>query len=249
LEILEVYEYQVTRYDRETGNGGLFTEYIDTFLKLKQEASGYPSWVRTEYDKVRYSDQFHQDEGIRPDRDSIGYNAAKRGLAELCLNSMWGKLTERSNRTQTKLISQPAELNRFLVTPGVEVQNMLFANDDVVWISWQYSADERVSSLRYTNEVIGAYVTAGARINLYGFLDKLQEKTIYCDTDSVIFLQLGPGSEPALIKTGDNLGQMQSELKKGELIVEVVCAGPKNYAYKTYTSATDESKTFVKLEG
>ena len=125
MEILEIYEYQVTRYDPKTGNGGIFAEYIDTFFKLKQEASGYPRWVRTEDDKVRYSDQFHQDEGIRLDRDSIGYNAAKRGLAKLCLNSMWGKLTERSNRTQTKLNSQPAELYRFLVTPGVEVQNML----------------------------------------------------------------------------------------------------------------------------
>jgi len=45
LEILEVYEYQVTRYDPETGNGGLFAVYIDTLFKLKQEASGYPSRV------------------------------------------------------------------------------------------------------------------------------------------------------------------------------------------------------------
>jgi len=80
-------------------------------------------------------------------------------------------------------ISQPAELYRFLVTPGVEVQNMLFANDDVVWKSWQYSADERVPTLRHTNEVIDAYVTTRGRIYLYGFLDKLQEKAIYCDTD------------------------------------------------------------------
>jgi len=209
VEILEVYEYQVTRYDPETGNGGLFAEYIDTFVKLKQEARGYPSWVRTE-DNLRYSDQFHQDEGILLDRDSIGYNAAKRGLAKLCLKSMWGKLTERSNRTQTKLISQPAELYRCLVTPGVEVQSMLFANDDLVWISWQYSADERVPSFRFTNEVIGAYITAGARIYLYGFLDKLQKKAIYCDTDSVIFIQPGQECKPTLIKTGDKLGQMQS---------------------------------------
>jgi len=142
---------------------------------------------------------------------------------------MWGKLTERSNRTQTKLISEPGELYRFLVTPGAEVQNMLFASDDVVWISWQYSADERVPSLRHTNEVIGAYVTAGARIHLYGFLDKLQEKAIY-RIGTLIFIQPGPGNEPSLIETGDNLGQMQSELKKGEIIVDVVCAGPKNYA-------------------
>jgi len=105
LEILEVYEYRVTRYDPQTGEGGLFADYIDTFLKLKAEASGCPSWVRTEDDEVRYIDQFYQDQGIRLDRDSILYNAAKRGLAKLCLNSMWGKLTERSNRTQTNLIS------------------------------------------------------------------------------------------------------------------------------------------------
>jgi len=35
----------------------------------------------------------------------------------------------------------------------------------------------------------------------------------------------------------------------GEVIVEVVCAGPKNYAYKTYTSATAESKTVCKVRG
>ena len=81
---------------------------------------------------------------------------------------------------------------------------MLFANDDVVWISWQYSADERVPSLRHTNDVIGAYVTAGARIHLYGFLDKLQEKAIYTDMDSVIFIQPGQERKPTLIETGDN---------------------------------------------
>jgi len=83
LEILDVYEYRVTRYDPETGSGGFFAEYIDTFLKLKQEASGYASWVRTEDDEVRYMDRIRRDEGIRLDRDSIGYNAAKRGLAKL----------------------------------------------------------------------------------------------------------------------------------------------------------------------
>ena len=39
---------------------------------------------------------------------------------------------------------------------------------------------------------------------------------------------------------------MQSEVKKDEIIVEVVCAGPKNYAYKTYNSETGESKTDCK---
>jgi len=40
LEILEFYEHRITRYDPETGEGGLFADYMDTCLKLKAEASG-----------------------------------------------------------------------------------------------------------------------------------------------------------------------------------------------------------------
>jgi hypothetical protein len=162
-----VYEYGVTQYDPRTCEGGLFAEYINTFLKLKADARGLPSWVRIPDDEERYIREFNTSEGILLNRDSIRLNAAKRGLSKLCLTPLWGKLTERSNRNQTRLISDPQELYRFLVMPGIEVQNMMFASDDVVWIAWQYSSAERVPSLRHTNEVVGAYVTAGARIHLY----------------------------------------------------------------------------------
>ena len=69
---------------------------------------------------------------------------------------MWGKLTERNDRTRTKLISDPQELYRFLSTPGIEVAALVFASDDVVWASWRYIAEENVHNLRQTNEVIGA---------------------------------------------------------------------------------------------
>jgi len=51
LEIQEFYQYEVTQYDPHTGEGGLFAEYINTFLKIKAEVSGYPSWVRTSQDE------------------------------------------------------------------------------------------------------------------------------------------------------------------------------------------------------
>jgi len=109
-KMIEVYEYDVTQYDPQTGHGGLFAKYIDTFLKLKTEASGYPDWVQTpEYDD-RYIANFYASEGIRIDKDAIRPNAAKRGLAKLCQNSTWGKLTERSNRSNSKMISDPYDL-------------------------------------------------------------------------------------------------------------------------------------------
>jgi hypothetical protein len=75
---------------------------------------------------------------------------------------MWVKLTECNHRCKTELISNPQELYRFLATPGIDVANLLFDSDDVVWVSWKYAAEERISKLPHTNEVIGSFVTAGA---------------------------------------------------------------------------------------
>ena len=65
LEIYEVYEYQVIQYNPERGEGGLFVDYINTFLKLKAEASGYPGWVRSPADEERQIESFWNTEGIR----------------------------------------------------------------------------------------------------------------------------------------------------------------------------------------
>jgi hypothetical protein len=238
LEIQEIFEYVVTQYDPETGEGGLFVVYINTFLKLKAEASEYPSWVRTPDDEDRYIASL-----IRVKEsdltDFMRYNAAKRGLSKHCLNSLWGKLTP--------IISDPQELYKLLVTTGIEVQNMMLASDYVVCISWQYFSEERVPSRRHTNEVIGAYVTAGVRIHLYSYLDRLQDRAIYTDSNSITYIQ--PRDESALVGTGDNLGPMTSELKHNEIISDVVCAGPKNYAYKTINSLSGGSKTVCKVRG
>ena len=69
-----------------SGEGGLFVEYNNTFLKVNAEANVYPSWVRTQSDEDRYIEELRQIEGILLNKDSIRHNASKRGLAKLCLN-------------------------------------------------------------------------------------------------------------------------------------------------------------------
>ena len=69
-----------------------------------------------------------------------------------------GNLAERQNRTQTKQISGPHELYRILATPGVEVVNLLFASDSVVWVSCRYIAEKRVPSMRHTNVACGGLI-------------------------------------------------------------------------------------------
>jgi len=112
----------------------------------------------------------------------------------------WRNLTQRNDRTQTNVISEPQELYSFLAKPGIEVTNLTFARDDVVYMSWKHAAGEYAPSLRHTIEVLGAYFTAGARIHLYRYFDRLGENAIYCDTDSLIYIQ--PRDETKLIETG-----------------------------------------------
>ena len=64
VEIHEVYEYAVTQYDKASGEGGLFEEYNNTFVKLKAEANGYPSWVRSPSDVDQYIEEFRQSQDI-----------------------------------------------------------------------------------------------------------------------------------------------------------------------------------------
>ena len=122
---------------------------------MKPEANGYPGGDRSPEDEERCVESFGTIEMISLDWESIKSNAAKRSLAKLFLKSMWGKLTEMKDRTQTKFTSEPKELYRFVATPGIEVTNLTFGSDDVVWVSWKHAPEEHVSTLHHTNEAIG----------------------------------------------------------------------------------------------
>ena len=87
LTCYEVYHWSETEeYDPDTKQGGLFTEYVNTFLKLKQEASGWPEWCKTEEDRQQYVTNYAANEGIQLDMNNIQKNPGLRSLSKLALN-------------------------------------------------------------------------------------------------------------------------------------------------------------------
>ena len=74
INVYKVYQYEVTRYDPATGKSGLYVEYVNAFLKLKAEASGYPSWVRSPDYEDRYVWKF----GWRGRPTGQGFHPAQR---------------------------------------------------------------------------------------------------------------------------------------------------------------------------
>ena len=52
LKVYEVWQYDtVTKYDPGTCDGGLFAQYMNTFVKIRMEASVYPSHCDTDFKK------------------------------------------------------------------------------------------------------------------------------------------------------------------------------------------------------
>ena len=84
-------------------------------------------------------------------------------------------------------------------------------------------------------------------MELYSYLDSLGERALYCDTDSVIFVQ--KVCEPPLIECYDALGDMTSKLKYNVYIAEFVSAEPENCFYKLCNSVTREEKIVCKVRG
>ena len=75
LKVYEVYHWnETTQYDPNTQEGGLFSKYINTFLKLKQQASDWPEWVKTPEDAKRYIDKYFEKEGVQLDWNEIQKN-------------------------------------------------------------------------------------------------------------------------------------------------------------------------------
>lgn len=75
------------QYDPETNpDGGLFTAYINEFLKLKQESDGWPLGVKSLGEKQAFLDEWKRREGISLREDHMVKNGGLRQLAKLMLN-------------------------------------------------------------------------------------------------------------------------------------------------------------------
>ena len=142
--------------------------------------------------------------------------------------------------TKTARVTEPKELFDYLDSDQYEVSEALMVNDETVEIQYT-NKDEFVEEKGKVNIVIAAFTTAYARLKLYDLLDLLQERVLYYDTDSMIYVHEPGKPDPPL---GDYLGDLTDELDAGDYITTFISGGPKNYAY-----LTNNGKTETKIRG
>ncbi|XP_055351578.1 uncharacterized protein LOC129597903 [Paramacrobiotus metropolitanus] len=230
--------YEVWHY--ETFDDHLFKEYIDRFLKIKTEASGWPSDVTAENEKRKYIADFEEREGVKLDYDKVKENPGLRALAKLCLNSFWGRLGMQDNKLNTMYIHDPKTFYEMLFSGKHHVHSWDLFDDNVVQITYT-KEDGFIEQNPNTNVVLAAFTTCWARLHLYQFMDMAQERLLYFDTDSIFFVSKPGWPDPP---TGRFLGDLTDELKPGQHITQFVSLGAKTYAY-----TTNDGHSVVKIKG
>lgn len=234
VRVDEIWQYEITRYDPVTRRGGLFAEYIDTFLRIKQEASGVPANCLGDDDAIdRYVASYERAEGIKLDRAALCANPGLRSLAKLALNSFWGKFGQRENLTNTKVVSTRRELMDLLTSAEIKVTGILPVNHQVIYVNYTATGNA-IRPTQTSNVVIAAYTTAQARLKLYEYLEGLGRRVLYCDTDSCIYVSRPDNSNDYEPPIGQFLGDLTDELETygpGSYITSFVSGGPKFYAY------------------
>ena len=240
LKTYEVYHWEESsQYDPTTCTGGLFAAFVNTFLKVKQEASGWPLWCITDQDKLNYIEDYHTKEGVRLDPRKICKNPGRRALAKLLLNSFWGKFAQRSNLSQFEYAHTQAEFFRLMLDKAKIVTDFHIVNEDTITIEYKYTDDE-VPDSPNGNIVIASFTTAWARLHLLEVLHTVGRNCLYYDTDSVIYADDGLMD----VRLGDYLGQLTNELPNDQYITQFVSGGPKNYSY-----VTNKGETVCKVRG
>ncbi|XP_018576210.1 uncharacterized protein LOC108914802 [Anoplophora glabripennis] len=248
VEIYEIWKYKIEQYNPNTKSGGLFADYISTFLKLKQQASGLPTDCNSDEKKEKYIKDYFEREGVRLEPKEIEFNPGLRQVGKSVITSFWGKLGQRENQMKTSIVKDPSEFFDLLSGSFVEVHNIYPINENVLIVNWMYK-EEAYDPLPTVNVALAAYTTAQARLKLYSYLEMLEDRVLYYDTDSIIYI-----SKPNTldIPLGSFLGEMTDELEEygqGSFITQFVSGGPKLYAYRVYLPEKNEYHDTIKAKG
>ena len=234
----------------EEQSSTIFDGYINSFLRFKAQASGYPEAVKTSQERERFLQDYYEKEGIQLDAEKIEKNPGLRSIAKLALNSFYGKFGQNQNMKKCNFIKKAEDLYKMLGDVTKKLSDFHILNPRMMLIEYK-QADEFVKVDPKTNVIMAAFCTSYARLHLWKLMNSLGKRVLYHDTDSVIYTYTSEEGHP---QKGDFLGDLTDELacknvgcsgcEEGHWIDDFVSCGPKNYAYHLNTG-----QTFCKVRG
>ena len=239
LEIYKVLHWPSNEeIDGSTGRGGLFTKYINMFLHIKNQASGYPNNICTLKQRQQYVKEYSSKEGVLLDPKLIKHNPSLCSIAKLALNSFYGKFRQCTNMSKMVYITCYKKLYDFLTDQTKIIKDFHILDTGIVAMEYIHSKEFQEPDCK-TNVITASMCSAYVHFKLWKIMNQLGKRVMYYDTDSVIYVCCPGQWKPPI---GKYLGNLADELacheircprcSTGHWIVEFVSCDSKNYAYR-----------------
>lgn len=247
-------------FDEETGTVSGDKKLLFANVPVREQTYAWPEIQEAlrcgEIEITRVHEALLFDKGTNVFQDYVNYffmlkdkaerekNKGLRALAKLLLNSLWGKLGQRSypvrewvtHKDRLSFLFEKFESGQFVLKQ--------FRSPEANRVWFEYEIPEDFNNLSSTAPQIAAYVSMWGRVILHRkVLSVHGQRVLYCDTDSAIIYLRKNDQVPFV---GKGLGFLANEveknledagLKKGvdyedPYISSVVLVAPKTYAYQ-----------------
>ncbi len=92
-----------------------------------------------------------------------------------------GKFGQRNNQNQMSYFKDPAKFLEHVMDESNQINSVLEINPNIVAVTW--AKEEKYTEMAgNTNPVIAAFTTCQARLKLYEYFERLEERALYWDT-------------------------------------------------------------------
>ena len=164
---------------------GLMKAYVEKFVELKIKCSGVLN-----DEQAKKINQDHLELGLNIDikAEETSDNPGLRQVANILLNSLWGKFGQRTNMKAYNFLTSFTDFTRNITDKTIVPLSWEVISSNIVEFGYTDDIDNKMEA-EFISEITTVFTTANARIRLYDMLSFLHPSQIlYYDTDSCYFL-------------------------------------------------------------
>jgi len=100
----------------------------------------------TDADKGSYVKDYFEKEGIKLNLDKIEFNAARRSIMKLLLNSLWGRFSMNEHMQSTEILTDPEQFDRHIFGTEYDIKHFSFMSDTVAIVQRSYTDGKGVQA-------------------------------------------------------------------------------------------------------